>query len=93
MSCKRNTALALAVGGLTLAASGPASAMPAGPDPVGGQTPAPVVVSSPATPLGDAGGLGTLTVVLLSGGALVAGAAAGFGGARVSVRRTTLQPR
>jgi hypothetical protein len=93
MSCKRNTAISLATAALTLAASGPASAMPAGPDPAVSEASSPLVVASPANSVDDGGGLGTLTVVLLSSGALVAGAAAGFGGARVSVRRASLQLR
>ena len=53
--------------------------------------PTPVVITSAAPSTSD-GGIGTLVVVLLSAGALVAGAAAGFGGAKLSAGRAPLHP-
>ena len=85
---KRSTAVTLAAVVMTLGSSGPAVAMPvrdAGPD----ATAAPMVVTPADSPRGDAG-IGGLTVALLSAGALVAGAAAGFGGAQVAAGRVPL---
>jgi|tagenome__1003787_1003787.scaffolds.fasta_scaffold20835355_2 hypothetical protein len=88
---RHTTAITLAAAALTLGTSGPALAMPAGPDPVSGSAPAALVVASDPGTSQDGDGLGTLTVVLLASGALVAGAAAGFGGARTSAGRARLQ--
>ena len=53
--------------------------------------PTPVIVTS-AGPSGAGGGVDTPAVVLLAAGALLAGAAAGFGGAKVSAGRAPLHP-
>lgn len=91
MSLRRSTALTLVTVVITLGATVPALAMPAR-DARGSSIPAAVVLSSPAPPAGHQG-VGTLVVVLLATGALLAGAAAGFGGARVSAGRSSLRPR
>ena len=88
MLFKRSTAVTLATVAMTLGASAPALAMPAR-DAATGSAATPVVVTS-AAPSTSQRGIGTLVVVLLSTGALVAGAAAGFGGARVSAGRAPL---
>jgi hypothetical protein len=88
MSFKRSTAVTLATVAMTLGATGSALAVPVR-DVATGNTATPVVVASAAPSTSDAG-IGTLVVVLLSTGALVAGAVAGFGGARVSAGRAPL---
>jgi hypothetical protein len=90
MSFKRSTALTLATVASTLAVSAPALAMPSHDAALA--TSAPVVLTSSAPSGGDEG-TGTLTVLLLSAGALVAGAAAGFGTAKASAGRAPLHPR
>ena len=93
MSFSRRTAVVLS----TAAALGPAStavAMPVRdvPGPVG-TAPQAVVRPAAAAPVRSGGGTGTLTVVLLSAGALAAGGALGFGGARRREGRATLRPQ
>ena len=88
MSLKTRTAVTLATVAMTLGAGGPALAMPPR-DAATVSAAAPVAVTSPAPSSSD-GGMGTLAALLLATGALVAGAAAGFGGARVSAGRAPL---
>jgi len=90
MSFKRSTAVTLATVAMTLGANGSALAMPARDTPTGSAA-TPVVVTAAAPSTSD-GGIATLVVVLLSAGALVAGAAAGFGGAKLSAGRAPLHP-
>jgi hypothetical protein len=95
MSFKRITALMLVTAAVTLCAAGSALAMPADSHvtaavPASGQSAAPVFVTSSIPAPSDAGGTGTLLVVLLATGALLAGAAAGFGSARVAAGRGQL---
>lgn len=90
MSFKRSTAAMLATVAMTLGAGGPAFAMPARDAGVDNGAP-PVFVETAGPSTGD-GGVDTLAVVLLSTGALLAGAAVGFGGARASAVRTPLHP-
>lgn len=88
---RRSTVLTLATVATTLGAAGPVLAMPAHDDQGAGDAgDVPAVVLPAAPSPDDGGGLGTLAVVLLSSGALVAGAAAGFGGARASAGRAPL---
>jgi hypothetical protein len=89
MSFKRSTAVTLATITMTLGAGGPALAMPIHDAPTVSQVVPSEVVPS-ALPSDSDEGMATLVVVLLSTGALAAGAAAGFGGARVSAARTPL---
>ena len=95
MSFKRITALVLVTAAVTLCAAGSALAMPADNHagtavPSSGQGSAPVFITSTIPASSDGGGAGALLIVLLATGALVAGAAAGFGGARVAAGRAQL---
>lgn len=91
MSLRRSIAVPLATVALTLGTTAPALALPAL-DAGAPHAPAPVVLQAAGPSTGDQG-VATLVVVLLATGALVAGAAAGFGGARVSAGRSSLHPR
>ncbi len=90
MSLKRSTAVTLATVAMTLGTTVPALAMPAL-DAGVATGPTPVIVTS-AGPSTGHDGVGTPAAVLLAAGALLAGAAAGFGGARVSAGRAPLHP-
>jgi len=90
MSLKRSTAVTLATVAMTLGTTAPALAVPAL-DAGARSAPAPVIVTSAGPSTGD-DGVGTPVVVLLAAGALLAGAAAGFGGAKASAGRTPLHP-
>jgi len=90
MSLKRSTALTLATAAMTLGSAAPALAMPAL-DAGVTSAPTPVIVAA-AGPSATDEGTGTIAVVLLATGALFAGAAAGFGGGRVSAGRASLHP-
>jgi hypothetical protein len=72
-----------------LAAPGAASARPADSvlPPATAAAAAPALIETEATPAGDSSGTGTLTVLIVAGGTLLLGAAAGFEGARLSGRR------
>lgn len=90
MSLRRSIAVPLATVALTLGAAAPASAVPAL-DAGAPRAAAPVILLSAGPSTGD-DGVGTTVVVLLAAGALLAGAAAGFGGAKASAGRTPLHP-
>ncbi len=91
MLFRRSTAVTLATAAMTLGISAPALAVPALDADTGSAAP-PVLVMSGAPSVSDEGGLDTLAVVLLATGALAAGAAAGFGGAKVATGRKALHP-
>jgi hypothetical protein len=90
MSLKRTTAVTLATAAMTLGSAAPSLAMPAR-DAGVASAPTPVILAA-ASPSTTDGGTGTLAVVLLGTGALLAGAGAGFGGARVAASRKPLHP-
>jgi hypothetical protein len=71
-----------------LVPAGSAAAMPADPIDTGAYV-GPAV--EPAAPITVDAGAGTLTVVLLAGGTLVAGAAAGLQGGRTLARRRLIE--
>ena len=91
MLFKRSTAMTLATVATTLGVAGPAVAVPAHDPPVGSTGSSTSLTAASPSSTNDEG-LDTLAVVLLSTGALVAGAAAGFGGAKASAGRASLHP-
>ncbi len=74
---------------VALAVPGAASARPADSTlpPAATATAAPAFVASQATARGGDDGTGTLTVLIVAGGTLLIGAAAGFEGAKFTGRR------
>lgn len=71
-----------------LVPAGSATAMPADPIDTGAYV-GPAV--EPAAPIAVDSGTGTFTVILLAGGTLVAGTAAGLQGGRILARRRLIQ--
>jgi hypothetical protein len=94
MSARTTLAVTLATAGL-LGAPAIASARPddqfdAGPS-VGATAPAVQAGDTVVHERSEGPGAGTLTVILVAAGTLVAGAAGGFGGSRVLTRRDALR--
>jgi hypothetical protein len=87
MSARTAACTALSAAAL-LVPAGSAAAMPADPVDTGAHA-TPVV--EPAAPVSVDAGTGTVTVLVLAGCSLLAGAATGFGGGRVVARRRALQ--
>jgi hypothetical protein len=89
MSTRNVARTALAVSALLVPAA-TASARPADPIDTGAYA-GPVVEPAQPSVIVDGGGAGTLTVLLLAGGTLLAGAATGFEGGRLVSRRRAIQ--
>jgi hypothetical protein len=89
MSTRTAARTALAVTALLVPAAS-ASARPADPVDTGSYASQDVVTAQPDR-IVDGGGTGTITVIVLAGAGLLAGAASGFQGGRVVSRRQAIQ--